>query len=204
MNLQNVRRIFVEKKAEFDVAVQELYIELKEFLEIKGLKRVRIIQRYDVEGITQEVYEKSRETIFSEPPVDNVYDEEFEIPDETRVIAIEYLPGQYDQRADSAAQCIQILTHGEKPEIRCAKLILLYGELSEKDYGKIKDYCINPLESRETSLVKQDTLKMQIEYPKEVKTLTGFIKKEEKELKEMYGDLNLAMSFNNLLFIQKY
>src|SRR6056297_1555608 len=175
MKPQKVRRIFVEKKPEFNVEARKLFKELKEFLEIKQLKDVRIIYRYDIEGITQEEYNKSRETIFAEPPVDRIYDEKFNISDEAEVIAIEYLPGQYDQRADSAAQCIQILTHGEKPEVRCASLILLYGKIEDEEYKKIKDYCINPLESREADLEKPETLQMQIEYPEKVEKLNGFI-----------------------------
>lgn len=199
-----VKRIFVEKKPGLDVESQDLFKELNEFLGIKGLKGLRTIHRYDIEGITKEVYDKSRDTIFSEPPVDRVYDEEFEIPKEDRFIAVEFLPGQYDQRADSAAQCIQILTHGEKPDVRCAKLILLSGEISDQEYEKIKDYCINPLESREASLEKPASLKMEIDYPEKVKQVTGFIEMDKEELDKIHQKFGLAMSDEDLFFIQDY
>ncbi|MEJ6952006.1 phosphoribosylformylglycinamidine synthase [Natronospora cellulosivora (SeqCode)] len=200
----NIKRIFVEKRQGFDTEAEFLYKELKDFLGINNLEELRIIHRYDIEGISDEEYQQSRKTIFAEPPVDNLYDEDFEISEEYRMVPIEYLPGQYDQRADSAAQCVQLLTQGEKPEIRCAKLILLAGNLSDKDYAVIKDYCINPLESQEASLEKPDTLKMEIEYPEKVKNLENFISMSESQLNELYKDLGLAMSFDDLEFIQNY
>lgn len=201
---RKVKRIFVEKKPGFDVEAQMLYKELHEFLGITGLNRVKIIHRYDIEGISEEEYCKSRKTIFSEPPVDKVYDENYDIPEEDRVIAVEYLPGQYDQRADSAAQCIQILTRSEKPAVICARLILLSGDISDEEYKNAKEYCINSLESREASLDKPDTLKMHINYPEKVKSIKDFIKMKEEEVKELYYKLGLAMSLDDLLFTQKY
>ncbi|MFP4016693.1 MAG: phosphoribosylformylglycinamidine synthase [Halanaerobiales bacterium] len=200
----NIKRIFVEKKEGFDTEADFLYKELKDFLGIENLDELRIVHRYDIEGISDEEYQQSRKTIFAEPPVDKLYDEEFEILDEYKVIPIEYLPGQYDQRADSAAQCVQLLTQGEKPEIRCAKLILLAGNLSEDDFAEIKDYCINPLESREASLIKPETLKMKVDYPEKVKKLEGFIGLNDSQLMSLYENLALAMSYEDLRFIQDY
>lgn len=199
-----VRRIFVEKKPEFDTEAEFLFKELKDFLGIEGLGEVRIIHRYDIGGISADEYEISRNIIFSEPPIDNVYDGEFKIPEEYFVIPIEYLPGQYDQRADSAAQCIQLLTHSDKTEVRCAKLILFTGELSKEEYNKIEDYCINPLESRKASLDKPDTLEMQVDYPEKVKNIDNFIKFNDTELKSLHLELGLAMSLDDLNFVQDY
>lgn len=199
-----VKRIFVEKKEGFATEAEFLFKELEDFLRIKGLKEVRIIHRYDIEGISADEYEISRNIIFSEPPVDNVYDEEFEIPEEYIVIPIEYLPGQYDQRADSAAQCIQLLTQSEKIEVRCAKLILITGELSKEDYNKIEEYCINPLEAREASFDKPETLEMPLEYPAKVKNIDNFIKFNKDELNSLHLKLGLAMSLDDLNFVQAY
>lgn len=199
-----VRRIFVEKKAGFTTEADFLFKELREFLGIEGLKEVRVVHRYDIEGISTDEYERSRNTIFAEPPVDNIYDEKFEIPKVYKVIASEYLPGQYDQRADSAAQCIQLLTQAEKPEIRCAKLILIAGDISVEEYEKIEDYCINPLESREASLSKPESLELEVNYLDQVKIIDKFIEKDNDELKSFQMELGLAMSFEDLHFIQKY
>jgi len=200
----SVSRLFVEKKSGFDIDSQVLYEDLKEFLEIEGLKDLKIVKRYDVEGITREEFEEARRKIFAEPPVDRVYEEEYPFPEEARIIAVEYLPGQYDQRADSAAQCIQILTRKEKPEIRCARILLLFGDITEREYEKIKDYYINPLDSREAELEKPDTLELDIDYPKEVETLDNFIELNQEGLKNLHSDLELAMSEDDLNFIQNY
>jgi len=147
--MENVKRIYVEKKCGFDIEASGLYSDLKDNLGIKGLQSVRIVNRYDVEGITKDEYEAARCTIFSEPPVDLVYDEYIEIDSSDRVIAIEYLPGQYDQRADSASQCIQILSQRECPPCRAARLIILKGIISDSEFVRIKEYCINPVECQE-------------------------------------------------------
>ncbi len=199
-----VRRIFAEKKEGFDVEAKALYRDLKDNLGISGLKSVRIINRYDVEGISDEEYKGSRNIIFSEPPVDSIYDEDIAIDSDCKVIAIEYLPGQYDQRADSAAQCIQILTEGERPEIRVAKLILLDGEISDEEYIRIKDYCINPVESQEASMEKPITLDAEITIPEDVKTINGFIEKTTEELEKLMKEMGFAMSFEDLKFCQDY
>ncbi len=201
---QAVRRIFVTKKPGFDVEAQSLANELKLNLQIAGLSGVRIVNRYDIAGISAEEYQRSRSTIFAEPPVDWVFDEEFSLEDGERVLAIEYLPGQYDQRADSAAQCIQILAQRERPEIRVAKLIILQGTVSEADYDRIKEYCINPLESREAELTKPDSLENPVDYPADVPVVQGFSAMDSAQLVKLRVELGLAMSDADLAFCQKY
>lgn len=199
-----VKRIYVEKKKGFDVEAQSLYVDLKENLGIKGLRDVRIVNRYDISGISDEEYRQARETIFSEPPVDLVYDEELPIAEDERVFATEYLPGQYDQRADSAAQCVQILTQKERPTILTAQVIILKGVISDDEFDKIKDYCINPIESREAALEKPDTLEVVPEVPEDVAVLEGFITKTPEELKKFRAESGLAMGLDDLAFCQAY
>lgn len=200
----NVRRIFVEKKKGFDVEANSLYRDLKYNLGIAGLNGVRIINRYDIEGISDEEFESSKRTIFSEPPVDEVFDEKIDIGNDSRIIAIEYLPGQYDQRADSAAQCVQILTHGERPNTKVAKLVVLDGEVSDNEYEKSKSYLINPVESHEASMGKPASLEVEVSIPADVKVLNGFINKSYDELKSFMDEMGLAMSLEDLEFCQKY
>ena len=200
----NVRRVFVEKKEGFDVEAQDLYRDLKDNLCIKGLKSVRIINRYDIEGISDEEYKNSKKTIFSEPPVDEVFDESIVIGSNEKLIAIEYLPGQYDQRADSASQCVQILTCGERPKVRVAKLVVLEGDVSDVYYEKIKSYLINSVESQEASLEKPATLDTQSVVPEDIKVLQGFIDMSEDELLAFMDEMGFAMSIEDLKFCQKY
>lgn len=202
--INNVRRIFVEKKKGFDVEAGSLYRDLKYNLGIGGLNSVRIINRYDIEGISDEEFESSKRTIFSEPPVDEVFDEKIDINSGSRVIAIEYLPGQYDQRADSASQCVQILTHGERPNTKVAKLVVLEGEVSDSEYEKAKSYLINPVESHEASMEKPASLEVEVSIPADVKILNGFINKNFDELKDFMDEMGLAMSLEDLEFCQKY
>jgi len=202
--VSKVRRIFVEKKPDFAVEAKALLTDLRENLGIKGLEAIRIIKRYDVEGISQEVYEKAKYTIFSEPPVDYVYEEELELDEKDKVFAAEYLPGQYDQRADSAAQCLQIVGMGDKPEVRTANVIVLKGNVSEQELSKVKDYYINPVEMREAELKKYDSLTMKVDTPDRVATLEGFIDMDEKSLQDFKDELGLAMSFEDLAFCQSY
>jgi len=199
-----VRRIYVEKKDGFDIEARDLFKDLKENLGIAGLVKVRIINRYDVQGISEEEYFQARNTIFSEPPVDNAYDEELELPANARVFAMEYLPGQYDQRADSAAQCLQLLTQKERPLVSSAKVIILEGDISEADFRKIKNYCINPVESREAALEKPESLEVEVEPARDVEVLEGFITKTPAELEELMKSLGLAMSYEDLEFCQQY
>ncbi|MHB8126077.1 MAG: phosphoribosylformylglycinamidine synthase [Desulfitobacteriaceae bacterium] len=204
MLLHNVRRIFVEKRPGFDIEAHGLYADLRENLGIEGLDKVRVVNRYDITGISEEEYALSRSIIFAEPPVDLIYEENLEVSLEDRVFAMEYLPGQYDQRADSAAQCIQILTQKERPEILSAKLIVLQGTLTDQEFAKIKDYCINPVEAREASLAKPESLATEVVLPEDVEILQGFISKTAQELREFWSGLGLAMSFEDLQFCQTY
>lgn len=199
-----VRRVFVEKKPGFDIEAYKLYADIKENLIIKGLKAVRILQRYDVEGITDNDYEKAKIMVFSEPPVDDIYEENLVIPENDRLIAIEYLPGQYDQRADSAAQCIQLIIHGERPDIRVAKIIVLSGEISDSEYQRIMDLVINPVETRRASIEKPQTLKETYPVPPEVKRVEGFIEMQLEPLKDLMEEMGFAMSLEDLCFCQEY
>jgi phosphoribosylformylglycinamidine synthase len=199
-----VHRIYVEKKAGFDIEARQLYRDLKEALGIQGLDGLRIVNRYDIAGISDQEYQRSRNIIFAEPPVDMVYDEELSLEPGVRVLAIEYLPGQYDQRADSAAQCIQILAQRERPEVRVAKLLLLQGSLTATDLERIKEYCINPLEAREASLEKPLTLESTVDYPPDVPVLEGFTGRTDGEIRELRGQLGLAMSDEDLIFCRNH
>jgi len=199
-----VRRIFVEKKDGFDVEARYLYSDFKENLGIKNLEKVRIINRYDISGLTEKEYLQSRDTIFFEPTVDNVYDEQLKTGAREKVFAVEFLPGQYDQRADSAAQCVQILTQRERPAILSARVIILQGDISDADLARVKAYYINPVESREATLVKPQTLEVKAEVPADVEILTGFIDKSPDELQLFMDQQGLAMSFADLQFCQEY
>lgn len=201
---QTVRRIYVEKKAGFDVEARSLYTDLAQNLGIKSLTGVRLVNRYDIAGLEEKEYQQARSIIFSEPPVDNVYDEEFPFVDSETAFAVEYLPGQYDQRADSAAQCVQILTQKERPIIISAKVIILQGVISVADLARIKDYCINPVESREAALLKPETLENEAEIPSDVAVLEGFTTMSEEQLQQLMAKLGLAMSFADLAFCQQY
>jgi len=200
----DVRRIYVEKKKGFDVEAQYLYKEYKEILGVKGLTGVRAIIRYDISGISDEEYLASRNTIFSEPTVDQAYDECIEFQPSDRIFAMEFLPGQYDQRADSAAQCVQILTQNEKPVILTAKVIVLEGKITDRDFSDIKKYCINPVDSREARLDKPESLYVKSEIPADVETVEDFIEKSEEALAEYKELMGFAMSYEDLKFCQEY
>ena len=199
-----VRRVYVEKKPGFDIEASGLYSDVKENLLIKGLKSLRIINRYDIEGITDSDYEKAKIMVFSEPPVDLVYEESLAVGGDERLIAIEYLPGQYDQRADSAAQCIQMITRGERPDIRVAKLFVLSGSISDADYEKILNFVINPVESRQASLEKPDTLRGEYPVPPDVEKVKDFIDMPLEDLKALMDEMGFAMSLEDLAFCQEY
>ncbi len=201
---KKVRRIYVEKKKGFDIEANGLYRDLKTNLKLDGLKSVRIINRYDVEGVSDQEYDAARKIIFSEPPVDSVYDENIDLDSNSRLIAIEYLPGQYDQRADSASQCVQILTEGERPEIKVAKLIVLDGQISDEEYLRVKNYCINPVECQEAKLDKPSTLDVDVLVPEDVKEISGFIEMDDSQLMEFMNEMGLAMSFDDLKFCRQY
>ncbi|MFP4014423.1 MAG: phosphoribosylformylglycinamidine synthase [Chitinispirillaceae bacterium] len=199
-----VRRVFVEKRKGCDVYANGLFSDLKHNLGITGLSGVRVLNRYDIEGLSDDHHKAARDIIFAEPPVDLVYDEEMPLDDGERVFAVEYLPGQYDQRADSASQCVQILTHGLRPAVSAAQVIVLQGELSDEDFEKVKGYCINPVDSREAALEKPQTLDMTIEPPADVEVLENFINLEKEALERMNRALGLAMKTGDLLFCQEY
>ncbi len=200
----NVRRIYVEKKAPFAVKAKELKGDLKNYLNLKTIEDVRIFIRYDVEHISDEVFERACRTVFSEPPVDELYREEIAVPENGRVFSVEYLPGQFDQRADSAVQCVKFLNEEENPIIRTATTYLITGSLTDEEFGQIKSYCINPVDSRETGMVKPDTLETVYEEPADVKVLDGFAQLPEAELKALYDSLGLAMTFRDFQHIQNY
>ena len=199
-----VYRCFVEKKPGYDVEAGHLLAELKGTLGLKGLTGVRVLRRYDVEGVDQGTYEAARTTVLSEPQVDAITDEVFELPQGYQALAVEALPGQYDQRADSCAQCIQMLTGGERPTVRAATLYLLAGELSKADLDKARGYLINPVESREADLNKPDTLMQQYPEPADVPVLDGFRALDQAGLEELLNQYGLAMDLADLTFLQTY
>ena len=197
-----VYRIYVEKKRELANEAKELLSDIRSFLGKEQLEDLRIINRYDAENITEELFQYAVGTVFSEPQLD-VVSEEVDAAGAV-VFAVEYLPGQFDQRADSAAQCIQIISQGERPIIRSAKVYALYGALSEADINDIKKYVINPVEAREAVLSKPETLKTNYDIPETVKTLEGFISLTRPELEQFVTDYGLAMDVDDIAFCQDY
>ena len=201
--MSNVRRIYVEKKEPFAVKAKELHEELKNYLDI-DVENVRVFIRYDVENISDEVFERACKTVFSEPPVDDLYQESIEIPAKGKVFSVEFLPGQFDQRADSAVQCVKFLNENEEPVIKTAVTYMIEGNISEEDFAKIKSYCINPVDSRETDMVKPDTLITVFDDPADVAVFDGFKDMSEEKLRELYDSLGLAMTFKDFQHIQNY
>ena len=200
----NVKRIYVEKKEPFAVKARELKEEIGSYLGINGVKEVRVFIRYDVENLSGEIFEKACKTVFSEPPVDILYQENIEVPSDGKVFSVEYLPGQFDQRADSAVQCVKFLKEDEEPIIKTAVTYLVTGTVSDDEFEKIKAYCINPVDSRETDMVKPDTLVTVYDEPADVAVFDGFQSMPEAELKKLYDSLGLAMTFKDFLHIQNY
>lgn len=199
-----VIRVYVEKKPGFHVEAQHLKEDLQQNLGITGLTEVRIVNRYDISGLSPEEFEAARGTIFSEPNADNVYDEEYPVPEGARVFATEYLPGQYDQRADSAAQCVQLLTAGERPQVASAKMVVLLGNVSDSELAEIKRYLINPVESREASLDKPESLELRVQEPAAVSRVEGLISWDDEKLSEYYDSMGFAMSLEDLFFCRDY
>ena len=199
-----VRRVFVEKKEAYAVKAKELQEEIQSYLGIQTVTGVRVLIRYDVEHISDETFEKACHTVFSEPPVDVLYLEEFPVKEGDAVFGVEYLPGQFDQRADSAVQCVQFLNSSEEPVIRTATVYVIEGGASEEELAAVKAFCINPVDSRETDMEKPDTLETVFQEPEDVKIFDGFCGMAQEELKELYGSLNLAMTFKDFLHIQNY
>ena len=200
----SVRRIYVEKKAPYAVKAQELMEELGSYLGIHGAKSVRVLIRYDIENLSEETYEKGKGTIFSEPPVDDLYETDFPHAADDIVFSVEYLPGQFDQRADSAEQCVRLLNENENPIIRSATTYVVSGTLTPEEIIRLKHHCINPVDSREASNEIPETLNTAFAEPDDVKIMTGFCMMPEDELKKLYASLNLAMTFKDFLHIQNY
>ncbi len=202
-----VRRVYVEKKEGFGVQAQDLKNEISSYLGIRDVENVRVLIRYDVENLSDETFKKACRGVFAEPPVDLLYEEEFPVADTCRVFSVEYLPGQFDQRADSAVQCVQFIKEDEQPVIRTATTYVIQGRdgvISEEEFERIKAHCINPVDSRETGLQKPETLVEDFDDPEDVKIFDGFRDMEESKLKELYDSLGLAMTFKDFLHIRTY
>ena len=197
-----VYRVFVEKKPELANDARSLLSEAKQLPGVEHLERVRILNRYDVEHITPELFDYAVKTVFSEPQVDLVTREAD--TDGASVFAVEYLPGQFDQRADSAAQCIQIISQGERPDVRTARVYLLYGALTDAELAAVKKHVINPVDSREASLALPETLEIRYEIPTEVETLTGFCSRSDEELAQLIEERGLAMDLDDIRFCRDY
>lgn len=200
----SVRRIFVEKRPEFAVKAKELRDEIESYLGIKTVTGVRVLIRYDIENVSEAAYREALSTIFSEPPMDDVYEESFETGEGDTVFTVEYLPGQFDQRADSAEQCVKLLSEEEEPIIRSATTYVVSGTLTEEEKAAVKSLCINPVDSRENNNPKPETLVAVFEQPEDVKIFAGFTDMPKEELKSLYESLNLAMTFKDFLHIQNY
>ena len=201
--MSSVRRIYVEKRPEFAIQAKELQSEIRSYLGMKTVTGVRVLTRYDMENISEETYQKALMTVFSEPPVDEVYEETFDLQGGL-AFSVEYLPGQYDQRADSAEQCVKLLNENEQPVIRSATTYVIAGEVNEAQMEAIKKHCINPVDSRETGWDKPETLKDKFEDPEDIKIFDGFQQMSRDELKTLYDSLGLAMTFKDFLHIQNY
>ena len=202
--MSSVRRVYVEKKPDFAVQAKDLKHEIHSYLGISEVTGVRVLIRYDVEHISDEVFEKACKTVFSEPPVDTLYRESFKTDPEDRVFSVEFLPGQFDQRADSAVQCVKFLKEDEEPIIKSATTYVIEGSITDEQFEAIKNHCINPVDSRETGMEKPETLETHFDEPEDVKIFEGFQEMPEEELKKLYDSLNLAMTFKDFLHIQKY
>ena len=202
--MSNVRRVYVEKKPAYAVQAKELKHEISSYLGIKSATNVRVLIRYDVENISDEVFEKACRTVFAEPPVDDLYLEKFEAAEGARIFFVEYLPGQFDQRADSAVQCVQFLDGDSQPIIRSATTYVIEGNVTDEEFDAIKHHCINPVDSRETGLEKPETLVTVFPEPEDVKIFDGFKEMSEADLKALYDSLNLAMTFKDFQHIQNY
>ncbi len=202
--MSGVKRVYVEKKPEFAVQAKDLLHEVESYLGIKTITNVRVLNRYDVENLSEETFERACNGVFAEPPVDILYHETFEIAEGSRVFSVEYLPGQFDQRADSAVQCVQFIKEDEQPVIKTATTYVIEGEITEEEFAAVKNHCINPVDSRETGAEKPETLVTVFDESEDVKIFDGFKDMPEAELKELYDSLGLAMTFKDFLHIQKY
>ena len=202
--MSGVKRVFVEKKKPYAVKAKELHDEIAGYLGIKTISQVRVLIRYDIENLSEETYTQALTTVFSEPPVDDVYEMEFPADADDFVFSVEYLPGQFDQRADSAEQCVRFFNENETPVIKTAVTYVLTGALTADEKEKIKELCINPVDSREASSELPKTLVTEFKVPADVKIFDGFNEMSETQLKELYDSLGLAMTFKDFAFIQQY
>ena len=202
--MSSVRRIYVEKKPAYAVAAKDLFENIRDYLGIRTVTGVRVLIRYDIENISDKTYEDAKITIFSEPPVDVLYEEAFPMQEGETAFSVEALPGQFDQRADSAEQCVKLLNENEEPVIRSATTYVIAGACSEEELAHIKDFCINPVDSRENNADKPETLVTEYEEPADVKIFDGFRNMPEAELKALYDSLGLAMTFKDFQFIQEH
>lgn len=202
--MSGVKRVFVEKKKPYAVKAKELYDEITDYLGIKTVTGVRVLIRYDIENLSDDTYKKALTTVFSEPPVDDVYEMQFESGSDDYVFSVEYLPGQFDQRADSAEQCVKFFNENEIPVIKTATTYVISGTLTDEQKEKIKELCINPVDSREADSKIPDTLVTEFKVPADVIIFGGFKDMAEADLKELYDSLGLAMTFKDFIFIQEY
>ena len=201
--MSNVRRVYVEKKTAYAVNAKGLLSEIHGFLGIDAVTGVRVLIRYDIENISEDTYKRALGTVFSEPPVDDVYEETFDLRG-AKAFTVEFLPGQFDQRADSAEQCMKLLHEEEEPIIRSATTYIIEGDITDEQLDAIKNHCINPVDSREASEEKPETLVQEFEEPADVIVFDGFKDMPEAELKALYDSLGLAMTFKDFLHIQNY
>ncbi len=202
--MSDVIRIFAEKREGFNVVAQQTLWDIRHNLGLRAVTDLRFLVRYDIEGLTREEYEQAKGIVLSEPNADVIYEEELPVEDGWRVFAMEYLPGQYDQRGDSAEQCIQLLTQGERCKVLTARVVCLKGELTDEEVKKVEDYLINPVESRLASLDKPQTLDLETPVPDDVKRVEGFISWNDEEMAEYYGSMGFAMTLSDLKFCRDY
>ncbi len=202
--MSNVIRVFVEKRPGFDIEAGHMLSDLRDNLGLASIQALRLCNRYDLSGLSREEFLQARDTILSEPNVDRVYEEELPVDPGDRIFAMEYLPGQYDQRADSAAQCVQLLTQGERPQVVTARVVVLKGELSDEEFTRVKHYLVNPVESRIASLSKPETLDLKADVPADVARVTGFIAWDEEQMNQYYQNMGFAMTLSDLLFCRDY
>ena len=202
--MSNVIRLFVEKRKGFDVEASQMLWDLRHNLGLKCIESLRLINRYDVAGLSREDFEKARGTIFSEPNQDVTFEENLPVEEEDLVFAMEYLPGQYDQRADSAAQCVSLLTQGERPQVLTARVLVLKGKISEQDFQKVQNYLVNPVESRVASLEKPKTLDIPVQTPENVKRVEGFTSFTDEQMQAYYRSMGFAMTLSDLEFCRAY
>ncbi len=202
--MSEVIRIFVEKREGFNVEAGQMLWDLRHNLGMKSIEKLRLANRYDISGLSKEEFERAKTTVFSEPNADIIYEDTLPLDSGWQVFATEYLPGQYDQRADSAAQCVQLLTQGERPQVLTARIIALFGDISEQDLKKVRAYLINPVESRLACLDKPESLDIKVEIPENVAHIKGFIYFDEAQMKEYYSSMGFAMTLSDLNFCRDY